>query len=137
MLAALPHSTLYTKQWIVLHQSANQEYNIHCICNPHYIDQDFKIGHQEEEYVYTHVRVAQVAFWVQVAPILVEVHPFLCASSMMVDSLRCKFRMEGSRRFRYPKPLPVWFYRNLYHVMTRKQHTAQHLCSGIALRLFD
>jgi hypothetical protein len=117
------------------------------------MDQDFKIGHQEEEYVYTHVRVAhllfwntdfhhghqvaQVAFWVQVAPILVEVHPFLCASSMMVASLRCKFRMEGSRRFRYPKPLPVWFYRNLYLVMTRKQHTAQHLCSDIALRLFD
>jgi hypothetical protein len=66
-----------------------------------------KIERWEAEYVYTHIRVAhlvfrssncdqvaQVAFRAEVAPVVVEVHPCLCASSVSVDSLlssaKCK-----------------------------------------------
>ena len=59
-------------------------------------------------------RMAQVAFWVEVAIVLVlavwvgleEVRPCHCASSVSVDSWRCHFGKEGSRQFDFHKPLP-------------------------------
>ena len=58
--------------------------------------------------------VAQVAIWVEVAFVLVsavsvgleEVHLFLCAFSMSVDSLLCHFGKDGSRQIDFHKPLP-------------------------------
>jgi hypothetical protein len=39
----------------------------------------------------------------------VEVHPFLCVSSLSKDSLRCNFGQEGSRIFGFDKALPGVF----------------------------
>ena len=68
-----------------------------------------KIEHGEREYVYTHMRVAyllfrtshhhqlaQVAIRAAVAPVLVEVHPCLCASSVSGESSLSHFAKEDS-----------------------------------------
>jgi len=55
-----------------------------------------------------------VVFLVEVAFVLVsavcialeEVHQFLCASSVSVDSFQCRFGKEGSRQCDFHKPLP-------------------------------
>jgi hypothetical protein len=39
----------------------------------------------------------------------VEVHPFLCISSLSKDSLRCNFGKEGSRIFGFDEALPGVF----------------------------
>jgi hypothetical protein len=81
-----------------------------------------KIERWEAKYVYTHMRVAyllfrtshrhqlaQVAIRAAVGPVLVEVHPCLCASSMSLDFLWCHFGKEGSRPFDFREPLPGVF----------------------------
>jgi len=104
-----------------LHQSANLQWNLHCACDPWHIHQDWKIECWEEEYVYTHGRVAplwfqnfdlphchqvaQEAFREEAAPVLVEVHPSLWASRVSGDSLLCHFGNEGRRQFDYHEPL--------------------------------
>ena len=39
----------------------------------------------------------------------VDVHLFLCVSSMFADSLRCHFGKEGGRTFGFDKALPGVF----------------------------
>jgi hypothetical protein len=51
--------------------------------------------------------VAQMALRADVRPVLVELRPFLCASSWSADSLMYNFDMEGSRPYDLGKPLPV------------------------------
>ena len=48
------------------------------------------------------VILAEVACRVEVAPVPMEVHWFLCASSVPADSLLCHIRIKGSR--------PYYFY---------------------------
>jgi hypothetical protein len=72
----------------------------------------------EEEYIYTHIQVsfllfqssprlqlAQVAFWAELVPVVVAMHPCLCASSVSVDSLWCHFGKEGSYPCDFHEPL--------------------------------
>jgi hypothetical protein len=81
-----------------------------------------KIERWEAKYVYTHMRVAyllcrtyhrhqlaQVAIRAAVVPILVEVHPCLCASSVSLDFLRCNFGNFGNHPFDVREPLPGVF----------------------------
>jgi len=94
------------------------------------MDCDWRIESRKGEHAYIHIRqadlgfwkferdschrMAQVAFWVEVAWVLVapvcvgleEVRPCLCASRVSVDSLRCHFGKEGGRRFGFHKPSP-------------------------------
>jgi hypothetical protein len=76
-----------------------------------------KIERWEAEYVYTHMRVAnrlfwsthcdqmqQAAFWAEVAPIMVEVHRYLCASSVPQDYFPCHFGKERSRPCDFCEP---------------------------------
>jgi len=123
MSAALPQSRWCTNLWIVHHQSANLEQNLYRACDPWHMHQDWKIEQWEGKYVYTHIRVghlpfrstdfphyhqvAQVAFPVEMAPVLVEVHASLCASSLSVDALLCHFGKEGSCPCDFHKQLPV------------------------------
>jgi hypothetical protein len=51
----------------------------------------------------------EAAFQAKVPHVLVEVHRFLCTSSMSVDSLLCNFGMEGGRLFDFDGPLPGVF----------------------------
>jgi len=44
-------------------------------------------------------QMAQVAFRVEVALVVVELHPCHCATSMFVELLRCQFGKEGSCLF--------------------------------------
>jgi len=53
--------------------------------------------------------VVQVAFQASVAPVVVQVHPCLCASSESLDSLLCQFGKEDSHLFDFPEPLPGVF----------------------------
>jgi hypothetical protein len=53
--------------------------------------------------------MAQVAFRAEVAPLVVEAHLCLCASSVSVDFLVCHFAKEDSRLFDFRKPLPGVF----------------------------
>jgi hypothetical protein len=53
--------------------------------------------------------VAQVVFRADVALVMVEVHPWLCISSMSVDSLPCNIGKEVSWPFDSHKPLPGAF----------------------------
>jgi len=48
---------------------------------------------------------AEVAYWAEVPPVLVEVRRFFCASSVSADSLLCHFGMEGSHLLDFHKPL--------------------------------
>ena len=73
------------------------------------------------EYVYTHIwvphllfqcidfahchQVAQVAFRAEVVLVMLEVHPCLCISSLMADSLLCHFGKEGSHLFDFHESL--------------------------------
>jgi hypothetical protein len=47
----------------------------------------------------------KVAFWDDVAPVVVEVHLCLCASGLSVDSLLCHFDKEGSILCDFHEPL--------------------------------
>jgi len=105
-----------------LYQSAKVEKNHHRACNAWHIDQDWTIKRWEVEYVYTPLwvahllfqsfefshfhQMAQVAFWAEVAPVLVDMDPFLCTLSLSVDSLLCHFGKAGSQPFGVHKPLP-------------------------------
>jgi len=107
------------------HQSANVKYNLSHACDPWHMHQDRKIHCWEQEYVYTHLRLAhlrfrnielpdfhqlaQVAFRAKVVPVLVEVNPFLCASSISVDPLLCHFDKEGCLAFNFHESLPGVF----------------------------
>ena len=104
-----------------LHQSADLNWNLYRTCDPWHMHQDWNIERWEEEYVYIHMRVAhlqflnfvlhhchwvtQVAFWADVASVLVEVHILLCATSMPVDSVLCNFGKECSRPDDFYEPL--------------------------------
>jgi hypothetical protein len=81
-----------------------------------------KIEHWEVEYVDTNKQVAcllfqsshrhqmaLVAFLAKVAPVMVEVYPCLCASSVSVDFLLYHLGKEGSHPFDIRKPLPGVF----------------------------
>jgi len=52
---------------------------------------------------------AELAFWMEVQPDLVEVCTFLSASSVSTDSLLCHLGMEGSQPYDFYKPLPGVF----------------------------
>jgi len=96
LFAALPCSWYCTNLWMDHHQSAYQEWNRYRACDPWHMDQNWKIERWEAEYVYLHIRVAhllfrsfefsqchwmaQVAFRVWAAPVVVEVHRCLSAS---------------------------------------------------------
>jgi hypothetical protein len=56
-----------------------------------------------------HHLVAQVVFWAEMPPVLVEVRRFLCASSVSEDSFVYHFGKEGSRLYDFCKPLPGVF----------------------------
>jgi len=89
------------------------------------MDQHRKGERKEVQYVYTHIPVAhilfrtfgwcedylaaQLVFQVEMAPVLVEVHLCLWASSMSVDSLLCHFNKEGYHPVHCDKPLPGVF----------------------------
>jgi hypothetical protein len=51
------------------------------------------------------LQMVQVAFHGNVVPIVVEVHLFLCASSVWVDLLQCALDTEGSGPFDFREPL--------------------------------
>jgi hypothetical protein len=53
--------------------------------------------------------MVQVVFWAVVEPVMVEVHPGLCASIMLGACLQCHFGNEGSHMFDFHKPLPGAF----------------------------
>jgi hypothetical protein len=59
--------------------------------------------------------VVQVAFWAEMAfsvelpPVLVELQQFLCAYHMSADILLYHFGMEGSQPYNFYKPLPGVF----------------------------
>ena len=79
----------------------------------------------EKEHVYTHIRVThlrflnfelsychqivQVAFWVVVAPFLLQVHLFLCTSCASPGSVLYYFVKESSRPRDCHEPLPGVF----------------------------
>ena len=108
-----------------LHQSANLEYNLYHTCDTWHMHQDWKIERWEEEYVYTHIRVAhlgfrnlelphyhhmmQVALRAEVAPVPLEVHPCLCTCRMSAESLLYRFGKEGSPLAEFHEPLPGVF----------------------------
>jgi len=142
--AALPHSWLSSHLWMDLHQSANLEWNHYRGCDPWNIDQDWKIERWEALYVYTHIRVAhllfrsfehshchqvgQVVFRASVAPVMVEVHLCLCASSVSVDSLLCHIRKEDCCLCDFHEPLPAVFLSQLSHCYAwQPQHPASSL----------
>ena len=47
-----------------------------------------------------------MAFWAEVAPVVVEVHTCLCTSSVSANSLLCHFGKEGSHPFDFHELLP-------------------------------
>ena len=51
-----------------LHQSANLDQNLYHAGNPWHMHHDSKLEHREEEYVYTHIRVAHLRFWTAELP---------------------------------------------------------------------
>jgi len=114
--------------------------------------QDWKIECWEEDYVYTHIWVArrqfrnfelhhcqylvQVAFWAQVAPDVVEVHPLLYTSSMSADCLLCHFGKHGSPLIDFHEPLPGVFLMQPSPFYINETHlpTSSHLrvgCEGV------
>jgi hypothetical protein len=48
---------------------------------------------------------AEVAFWVEVLPVWVEVCRFLCSSSVSAESVLCNFGLEGSCPYVYSKTI--------------------------------
>jgi len=107
------------------HQSANLDYNLYRTCDPWHMDQDWKIECWEADFIYRNIwaapllfrrfefshchQVAQLAFWASVAPVALEVHPCLCASSKSVDSLLWHLGKEDSRPIDFHEPLPGVF----------------------------
>jgi len=113
-----------------LHQSANLEWNLYFPCYPWHIHQGWKIEHWEEEYVYTHIQVAQLRFrnlklphchrvvrvgiQVDVLSVLVsvvcigpvEVHPFLRTTCVSVDCLLWYYGKKGSCQFEFHERWP-------------------------------
>jgi len=103
-----------------LHQSVYGEQNLYCANYPGHLHQDCRIECWKLEYMNTHIQVAncgcrnfelppgdQVARMVfrweltlvlvsAVCVSWVDVHRFLCASSMSVDCLWCHYDKEGS-----------------------------------------
>jgi hypothetical protein len=53
--------------------------------------------------------MAQVAIRANMASIIVDVHPCLCAFGLSLDSLLCPWGKEGSHLFDSHDPLPVVF----------------------------
>jgi hypothetical protein len=53
--------------------------------------------------------VVQAAFQAKVAPVVVEVHPCLCASIVFVNYLMGHFAKKGSCPFDFHKALPGFF----------------------------
>jgi len=126
MLAALPHHRECTN----LHQSAYLDQNRYCARYPYHLR---NISHREELYANTYIRPAN--WWFQQVALRkcyrlgrvvclaevesalesalcvgrVEVHLFLCMSSVSADSLRCHFGKEGSRTFGFDEALPGVF----------------------------
>jgi hypothetical protein len=108
-----------------LHQSANLDKNLYDGGNPWHTDLDWEILRGEEEDVgkqlpvahllfrscdISHYHpVAQLAFRAEVASVVVEVHSWLCVSSISVDSVVCHFGKEGSHLFDFHKQLPGGF----------------------------
>jgi hypothetical protein len=73
-------------------------------------------------------QLAQVAIRAVVAPVLVEVHPCHCASSVSLDFLRCHFGKEGRRPFDFREQLPGVFRSQPLPCYARKtQHPASSL----------
>jgi len=126
MLAALPHHRECTN----LHQSAYQDQNRYHARYPHHLQ---NIPPREELYANTYFRPAnwwfqqvalrkcyqlrRVAYLAAVELALesplcigrVEVHLFLCVSSLSAVSLQCHFGKEGSRTFGFDEALPGVF----------------------------
>jgi len=106
--------------------SANLEYTLYRTCYPWHMQYAWKIQYWEEENVNTHTWMAylqfhnfpfpsghqvaqeafraEVAFLVEVQPVLVEVRRIHSASSVSADSLPCHFGMEGSSQYDFYKP---------------------------------
>ena len=126
MLAALPHHRECTN----FHQSAYLDQNRDRAQYPHHLR---NIPHREELYANTYIQPANWLFqhiellksyrlgWVACLPDVelaldsalcvgrVEVHLFLCVSTVSADSLRCHFGSEGSRTCGFDKALPGVF----------------------------
>jgi len=63
MLAALPHSSVCTNQWMFLHPPQDLDQNVHRASNLWHMHWDWQIGcWEEEEEVYTHIRVVPSQF---------------------------------------------------------------------------
>ena len=61
-------------------------------------------------------QVVQVAFRAGVVQALLGVHPFLCASSVSVDPLLCRFGKKGSCGFDLEEQLLSWHERICKHI---------------------
>jgi len=107
-----------------------------------------KIELWDAEYAYIQMQVASLLFWsshchqmaqvailAEVAPVLVEVHTCLGASSVVVDSLRCHFGKVGSHPFDFRKPLPGVFQLQPSHCYARE--TQYPTSSLLVLQLKD
>jgi len=104
----------------------------------------WKIEHWEDEYVYTHIWVAHlqfrsfefpecqlmgwVAFRAAVAPVLVEVHLFLCAASVSRDSFRYHVGNKGSHPFDFHEAFSGVF---LSQSLPCYSQQTQHLTSSL------
>jgi hypothetical protein len=105
---------------------------------------DRKIQYWATEYVRTHILVAHLLFWcfdirhcpqvvkvafrTEVAPDMVEAHPFLHSSSVSVDSVLCHFGNESSCPSDFHKPLPGVFLSQSSNFYTQE---TQHLSSSL------
>jgi len=145
MSAALPRSSECTNLWILLYQSANLELNLCYTCNSWYVHQDWKIEHWENECGYTHIwvahygfqnfelphrhRVAQVAYKPVVAPVLVQVYPYIWASRVFANSLLCHCEKESSHLFNFHEPLQgvISFQHSPFYTQVTKLPASSHL----------
>jgi hypothetical protein len=154
MLAALPHYRSCTN----LHHSVYLDQNGYRRKNSHHRR---KIPRSEELYAHTYIRLAysrfdmielpkcyrlgRVACQAEVESALesalcvgqVEVHLFLCVSSMSVDSLWCHSGKEGTRIFGFDEALPRVFVLQLSPFYARKLNTPLVLFLDLGARFHN
>jgi len=145
MLAALPHHRECTN----LHRSAYLDQNQYRARYPHHLR---TIPHSEELYANTYIRpanwwfqqvelkkcyrLARVACLAEVELAMesalcvgrVEMHLFLCVSTVSAESLWCHFGKEGSQTFGFDEALPGVFVSHPSHFCAQEtQHPTSFL----------
>ena len=109
-----------------------------------------KIERWEAKYGYTHMRVAyllfrtshclqmaQVAIRAAVAPVLVEVHPCLCASGVSLDFCGAILARKAAVRLIFANHCRVSFDRSLHLVMPGKLNTPLLFFSDFGTRFLN